>query len=204
MPFEVLVQDTGNFLEAMNRLYNLNEGFLFKNSEESMNLMLRCDPDETSTMRFEVVIDYEEDDSGKFLDLLNRELVEIDGDEHVLGHFTIDKKSTLEDDDVKDAMESLNTMYNIRACGCNKYFIRDSHPVCIYCQMTASKSDMTMEQCTICHEVTPKITLRAQPCCRQFIHARCINKWINSDASGEDPRCPICRAPTKLFSQLSL
>jgi hypothetical protein len=151
------------------------------------------------TMSFEIVVIYgeEKDPQGTFKSLLDREFEEIDEDVYLLEDFTIRKNAKADSTEVLEAIKNVNACYEYRLCPCNKYVIKDAHAMCFYCHMTAVNSDMNLETCTICHEETHKIAMRPQPCCKQYMHTRCINTWNNLN-----PNCPICRGiPDKIISE---
>lgn len=193
-----MIKSKSYFLGSLNRIYSANRGFTFRNEEETFDLTLRPDPDVTDRMSFEVVILYEEekDPNGTFRALLERECIEMDEDEFLLEDFCLSKEATPDSPEVAHAINIINACYAYRLCSCSKYMIRDAHPMCYFCHMIATEEDMKKETCAICHEETPKIGMKPQPCCRQYMHVRCIKKWNDTN-----PNCPICRASSKLISR---
>ena len=206
-----MITNSKYFLEALHRMDNENRGFSFENKEGSFQMTLRPEKNEClendNFMSFEIVIVYEEDKDprGTFHALLEREFEEMDEDDYLMDDFSIEKNCTETSDDVRVAMEIVNQCFSYRFCPCNKYFIKGttgttgttgtSYPMCYRCHMTATEDDMKVETCAICHEETPRIGMKPQSCCKQYMHARCINRWNDSN-----PTCPICRVSDKLIS----
>ena len=190
----MLVKDPKYFLESLQRMYLMNQGFPIANEEESFEIILRPDTGVVDGMDFEIVILYNpgKDPNGTFRGLLEREGYETDDDEFVLDDFYIPQDAGPDSESVAHAMKIVNTCYTYMICSCNKYLIRDSKPMCCYCHMTATEEDMKQETCTICHEETAKRGMRSQSCCKQYVHLRCISKWTMTN-----PTCPVCRAETK-------
>ena len=203
----MLIHDAGNFLGGLKRLHDTNEGIVFPNFDGTFNMMLRSDSEcDVDYMTFEVLVIHnpEKDETGCFYHLLEREISEDDDEEFILGVFCVNIESTKDSEDLVRAMHKLNSYHSIQICPCNKYFIRDSKQICFYCEMTASIDGMKVEKCTICHEETPIIAMRPQPCCKQYMHIHCMDRWMNSEASGENPNCPVCRAPMEKISSDSI
>ena len=202
-----LIQNAENFLNGLKRLYDTDEAIVFPNIDETFVVMIRSEQEHEcdDEMIFEVLIVYDVNKhSEQFLQLLEREVIENDDDEFFLGRVCISKTSTKDSEDVTRDMQRINGFYAMRICPCNRYFIRDVYPVCIYCQMIASEEQMQCSTCTICHEETPKIAMAPRPCCKQSMHMHCLDRWLNSEASGENPTCPICRAPVEKISLMNI
>lgn len=198
---QLLIRDLGNFLGGIKRLYNSCEALTFENIDGTFEIMLRPDPEVDELMTFEVLVIYDEDKDkfGTFIKLLRLELFENEDEEFFLGRISIRKDADTSSEDVVSAMHKLNAFYAVRICPCGRYFIRDISPICFFCHMTSADEDMQFIQCSICHEETQRITMRRQSCCKHFMHVHCVERWFNSDASGENPTCPMCRAPIKKY-----
>jgi hypothetical protein len=189
------------FLETMKRMYASRSGVMFRNEDGTFAMVLRCDSDITYRMAFDIDIVYDEDTdpTGAYHQLLVNECMETEEDVFNVVSFDICKDAEPTSEDVTRAIKLVNECHSYRLCPCNKYMIRDDHPMCFHCHMTATEADMKIETCTICHEETPRIGMKPQPCCKQYMHTRCIETWYNSSAS-KNPRCPICREPSVFFS----
>lgn len=200
----MLITNSENFLDAVRRIAAMNEGIVFDNCDESFEIMFRHNPEcpTMDAMMFDALILYDEDNdtTGRFRKLLQREVFETEDDEYILARFYIEHAATSTSESVKAAMEKLNAFHSIRVCPCNNYFIRDGKPMCFFCHMTSTAEALECAMCSICHEETPRITLHTQTCCGQIMHMHCLDKWHKSDASGENPSCPMCRSVLKIFS----
>lgn len=193
------------FFEALKRLWP-GQTLTFSNIENSFEFLLRPvldheDMMEPATeMRFELLIVYDadKDDDGEFEQLLDREFNNNEDGEHLVDEYVVDKSKTAEESfEITYMMSTMNRYARYRVCPCSKYLIKDNEPLCIYCHMTASEQDMTLETCMICHDESPRVTMEPRPCCKHLMHKRCIKRWCNSEASGDEPTCPTCRAPIK-------
>lgn len=197
-----MISNKKYLLEALHRMNDEHRGFSFENHEGTFQMTLRPEKNECLVddgfISFEIVVVYGEDKDPHrtFRALLEREFEEMDEDEYLVDDFSIEKTSTETSEDVCVAMDIINRCFSYRFCPCNKYLIGGTtYPMCYHCHMTATEDDMKIETCTICHDETPRIAMKPQPCCKQYMHVRCIDKW-----NDVNPTCPMCRVASKLIS----
>lgn len=192
----LLVTDATNFLRALRRLHDKNDGILFWNEEQSFKIMLRSDMINSETYNFELVIVYDptEDLNFSFETLLEMEhdgFMDDDNCSFIMDDFEVNVGAQTTDDDVILAMKKINALYSTRVCPCFRYFIKDSvEEACPYCVLSASRQDDAERlKCPICQETSMGNQLSPQPCCKQSLHPRCLAAWHGKP-------CPLCRAPS--------
>jgi hypothetical protein len=121
-----------------------------------------------------------------------------DCDEHVTN--TLETHQPLFSADVsgKDAADAAGKMYhtlmrvvNMKACSCQNFFIVDGGQTCFDCALRTAiepESRASRGPCCICYE--PVVTSDATSCCKQVMHAACMDKALERSST-----CPMCRAP---------
>lgn len=196
LPPSELIRDRRNFLDALRRVHNINEGIYFSNSEDSLDILLRSDPTIEDAMGFDLCVAYVgRDDSARHA--IERCATMNEDGEYIYMSFMIDRNSTPDSLDVIHAVTEINMHYRMRMCPCNRHIVKDGLNICMFCHMTASTDDLKPLMCTVCLEETPRVTLKRQACCKQYMHPLCLVRWEQSEASGADPPCPMCRASMK-------
>lgn len=196
-----LVSDAKNLIDALRRIYDNDEAIYFQNRDETLDFFLRVDPGVEDSMKFELCAAFvSEGVTGNLRKIVDRSTTVNDNDELIYREFSIDVDASPHSLDVEKAMGILNMHYDIRICPCNRQMIKDGYDMCFYCHMTASSSELHKVMCTICHQETPRVTMQQQRCCKQYMHPLCLGRWHQSEASGTDPTCPMCRASSKIFS----
>lgn len=197
------LSDRQNMLDALRRIHEHNEAIYFQNRDETLDFFLRTDPCVDEAMKFELCPAFVSDGVTPTLRrIVDRSTVFNESDDLVYRDFAIESDASPHSLDVSKAMDILNAHYEIRICPCNRQLIKDGHDMCFYCHMTASSDELHKVMCTICHQETPRVTLRQQQCCKQLMHPLCLGRWHHSEASCAEPSrrtCPMCRASSKIF-----
>jgi len=192
-----LIKDPINFLDAVKRMTSDNIVIQFPNVDDSFVIMLRQlfdDDDASHTIEVVIVYDEDKDPSESFYSLLEMDGMgffdEEDESSYIIDRFQFPTTPSSDDDDLLDAVSRINEVYAMRKCPCNKYLIKDSGPICLYCHMTATPDDMLSHLCPICHDDGPRIAMATQSCCGQLMHSACLQRWFDKQKC---ETCPMCR-----------
>jgi hypothetical protein len=193
------IKDRGQFLETLRKMRRLNAAIIFRSVDDDLRLMLRSDTDTTDerVMAFELVIVIDHDDNR--CDVMTRLMAndylgyfEDDDDTcYVMESFEIQTESPVDAEDVTEALRKCDWLYNLRICGCAQYLVTNGEDdVCLFCQITATTTEMEKAMCPICHMDSSCISMPASKCCGVPIHRSCMEKWYEKDAA---KTCPMCR-----------
>jgi hypothetical protein len=87
--------------------------------------------------------------------------------------------------------EMIRDVTELSLCSCKTFFITDGGDVCFDCAVkTAANAEARADRgmCGICHESVT--TDDATACCKQPMHAACLDRSMEATAT-----CPLCRQP---------
>ena len=185
-------------VEAMVRMAKNNEAIIFDNEAEDMRLMLRPEsryvvPDPDSDEPIPDMVDFElcllaEDSKDVTAYRNDTDLLEEDDDTFIAITLKIH-----DEEDVQRTLNRINDVHSWRKCACTKYIIKDNHPYCLFCKLTADKQDLEEHFCCICQANGVSTTMCLQRCCTQFIHKSCMHNYLIKHDTSVSPACPLCR-----------
>ena len=187
----VVIPSLAGFLGCLRRLHNHNDAVMFWNRDKDFRLMVRNDPCDDATLGFEVCILADEDED--ISTVLQLEcLGYFEDNVYVLETYSlswddVNAKSAL----LEPALDFVNAVFNYSVCPCGEHLIKDDSSICYYCQMSSSVEDLAQAFCFVCHQTSIKKHMKSLPCCHQYLHRACLDKW---KSVAVDASCPHCRS----------
>ena len=192
----VFITNKERFWSSIKRLFNhRDDGVMFWNHDKTFKMMIRIDPDGSTGkyVTFELVILDHDPRIGKVLEKMVCNFSgNDDTDEYVVDQWEFDKND-LDQEELDDMIQYINTMYEYVFCHCGEHFIKDSiinkKDMCVFCEMTATDDDMQRFECPVCLEIGYEMHSKTVKCCDNKLHAVCYDRW----AKEGNGKCMFCR-----------
>jgi hypothetical protein len=189
------VKSADYLLKTLKDMHEREEAFLFRNRSEVLTCMLRSTSeatDELMTFDLVVVHDPAKDMHDAFKKVMEMEYTVIPDDEgdYIIDTLTVSKDAT--SDDMTDALESINLLYEMDVCECYENLVKSpALGLCYQCSIMKDPLDEPTDACVICADLIQ--TTRggvSLNCCGQRMHKKCYQRWRSEE---ETRVCPICR-----------
>lgn len=190
-----LIKSGDMLLSTLKDMHEREEAFLFKNRGGDITCMLRSTSeasDELMTFDLVLIHDPVKDIHDAFKTIMDMEYTVIADEEgdYIIDTITVSRDASPED--MSDAVESINSLYEMSICECYEHLIKSPYlGLCYVCSISKPRQDDTGESCIICTEaIHTERGIRRMKCCNQSMHKKCYERWRSEE---ENRLCPICR-----------